>query len=161
MNSRMRFVQLLLIIFILSFLAGCNQSSGGQQAKVKIPPSPAVIEAIKALRKIEAATQVSVNYLQYSQLVIDAKAQVNEASATLPDGELKNEINASMDAYADVALVWREQVQGSRNLYGDLEPGRTLIPKYSLKSADVVVAQRAILESANSHLARASNLLNE
>jgi ABC-type glycerol-3-phosphate transport system substrate-binding protein len=163
MKHRMRFIRLVLLILIASLLAGCSQSTGGQQTTTK-PTSPlAAVEAVKALRKIEAATQVSVNYFQYSQLVVDAKAQVNEASATLPDGELKKEINAAMDAYADVGLIWREQVEGARNLYVDLPPGKTLIPKYSLEgqARDIVRAQKIILESGRSHLNRASILLQQ
>src|ERR1044072_8805055 len=63
-------------------------------------------DAIKALRKIEAATQVGVNYQLYGQMVIEAKAQVNEVAAKLPDGELKSELISSIDAYAEAGEAW-------------------------------------------------------
>ncbi len=40
-------------------------------------------------KEMYAQPSVGVNYQQYGSLVIDAKASVNEASAVLPDGELK------------------------------------------------------------------------
>jgi hypothetical protein len=160
MKNKMRLVQLVLVILAVSLLAGCNQSTGEQQTKKESSP-PAALDAIKALWKIESATQVSVNYIQYSQLVIDAKAQVNEASAVLPDGELKTELNAAMDAYADVVLVWKEQVDGARHLWTDLEPGQTLAPKYSLKGEqlDVIAARAIILKTGKDQLDRASKLI--
>ena len=54
-------------------------------------------DAVSALRKLEAASQVKPSLMQYNQLVIEAKARVNEASAVLPDGELKQELNAAVD----------------------------------------------------------------
>lgn len=162
MKNRTRFAQFTLIFLVMPLLAGCNRNAGDQQTKGKSVP-PAAIDAVKSLRKIEAATQVSVSYLQYSQLVIDAKAQVNEASSVLPDGELKSEINAAMDAYADAGLPWHEQIQGSSILYKDLEPGKTLIPKYSLsgQGLDVLRARTLILEAATKHLDRASKLIQQ
>src|SRR5262245_40133237 len=73
--------------------------------------------AVKALRKIEAATQVGVNYQQYGQLLIDGKAQVNESSSVLSDGKLKQDINWVMDAYADAGTVWGKKINGSHSLF--------------------------------------------
>jgi hypothetical protein len=95
--------------------AGCN--------------SPAS-DAVKALRKVEAATQVNPTYEQYNQLVLEAKAQVNEASAKMPDGEAKTELNKAMEAYVDAGTAWRASLRDT--LRGDREPGKTLSTKYGL-----------------------------
>jgi hypothetical protein len=63
-------------------------------------------DAFKALRKIEAATQVGVTYLQYGPLLIDAKALVNQAALALPPGALRDELNTTIDTYADAGTVW-------------------------------------------------------
>lgn len=69
-------------------------------------------------RSYRAATQVGVNYQTYGQLLIEAKAKVNEAVKSLPDGELKTEMSRAMDSYADAATVWGRKIEG-HNLYGD------------------------------------------
>jgi hypothetical protein len=48
----------------------------------------------------------AVSYQQYGPLVVDAKAEVNEALASLPSSELKSQLNAAMDAYADAGTAW-------------------------------------------------------
>ena len=69
------------------------------------PPSKETTEAVAALQKFQAATQVGVNYQTYGQLLIEAKAKVNDAMKSLPDGELKTEISGAMDSYADADTV--------------------------------------------------------
>lgn len=105
-----------------SVLVACGGLSSKQQA--------AANDAVSALRKLEAASQVKPSLMQYNQLVIEAKARVNEASAVLPDGELKQELNAAMDAYADAAVAWAAMQRAY--LREDKEPGKTLGPKYGL-----------------------------
>lgn len=115
-------VQLTAIVVILTqLLTACSDK---QQA--------AAGEAIASLRKIEAAIQVGVSYQQYGILLIDAKSKVNDANAVLPDGELKNKLNAAMDAYVEAGQVWGIKINGP-NLLPDREPGATLMRKYSLK----------------------------
>lgn len=63
-------------------------------------------EAVKALGKIQAATQVGVNYSHYGELVADAKASVNESLRVLPAGTLADHIKSAMDAYQDAGDVW-------------------------------------------------------
>ena len=72
------------------------------------PPAvhpPEAYEALASLRKFQAATQVGVSYLQYGQLLIEAKDKTNAASRVLSDGPLESEIQAAMDAYADAGQV--------------------------------------------------------
>jgi hypothetical protein len=67
-------------------------------------------QALRALRKLAGATEVGVNYQQYSALVIDAKAAVDEALATVTNEDLKSELKSSMDAYVDAGHIWDDMV---------------------------------------------------
>jgi len=113
---------------------------------------PEAYEALASLRKVQAATQVGVNYQQYGQLLIEAKDKTNAASRVLSDGLVKTEIRATMDAYADAGTLWEEKIR-SRNDYLTIieEPGRTLIPKYSLKTDDMNKAIQMIWLNADLH----------
>jgi hypothetical protein len=68
-------------------------------------------DAIKALARIEAAVQVGVNFPKYTELVIDAKAAVNEADLHLPDCELLTKLDECMQAYGDAASAWSHKIQ--------------------------------------------------
>jgi hypothetical protein len=133
------------------------------------PPSKETTEAIAALQKLQAATQVGVNYQTYGQLLIDAKAKVNDSVKSLPDGELKTEISGAMDSYADAATVWGRKIEG-HSLYGDnSEPDKTLIAKYSIpvetskysgiSSADPTKAMQIIWLRADIHLKQIDSIL--
>jgi len=106
-------------------IVACGGLSAKQQS--------AADEALKALRKIEAATQVGVSYQQYGQLVIDAKAQVNEATAILPEGELKKELETATDAYSDAGRVWSAAI--ARELFPGDEVSKYLKSKYNIEVA--------------------------
>lgn len=154
------FIAFIITTYLL--LAACGGLSSKQQASAD--------DAMKALRKLGAATQVGVNYQQYGSLVIDAQAEVNGALAVLPDGELKKEMNAAMEAYADASQVWSKKI-AERGIYQDEEPGKTVIPKYSLKTektfpgelikTDPDDALQAIWAAARLHLDKASSLFQK
>jgi hypothetical protein len=97
----------------------------------KNAPSPETLDATAALRKLQAGTQVGINYQEYGKLLIEAKAKVNDATRSLPEGELKTQITGAMDSYADAATVWGVKIK-DRDLFPDSEPGKTLITKYGL-----------------------------
>jgi hypothetical protein len=101
--------------------------------------------------------------------LIEAKAKVNEAVKSLPDGELKTEMSEAMDSYADAATVWGRKIEG-HNLYGDnSEPDKTLIAKYSIPvepakyggplSADPSKAMQIIWLRADIHLKQIDTIL--
>ena len=151
---------------ITLLLIACNK--GGLSSEQKT----ATNEALKALRKVEAATQVGVNFQQYGQLLIEAKGQVNAASAKLPDGKLKDKLNAAMDAYADAKDAWAYKVKYPDGFGININstPGDRLIPKYSLQNiaeegftnftVDPDAAVRAIWNSAKTHLDTAEAISN-
>lgn len=132
-------------------------------------PTKETTEAVAALQKLQAATQVGVNYQNYGQLLIEAKAKVNEAMKSLPDGELKSEMSGAMDSYADAATVWGIKIE-RRSLYGDnSEPDKTIIAKYSIPveaskyggppSADPTKAMQIIWLRADTHLKQLDTIL--
>jgi len=61
---RNRLSSMVFIFVVATFLFACSEVSSKQKA--------AADEALKALRKIEVAIQVGVNYMKYGSLVIDA-----------------------------------------------------------------------------------------
>lgn len=102
--------------------------------------------ALTALKKIQAATEVGVSYQQYSQLVVDAKAAVNDATSNLPDGELKAELQAAMEAYVDAGEGWantktedmpilgRRRILRLRDFASRNDVGQRLRGKYNIKT---------------------------
>lgn len=121
-------------ITLALFAASCGQPPTKQKSVAQ--------NAVKALRKLEASTQVHPSYTQYNALVIDAKAEVNEVARVLPDGELKSHLNGAIEAYADAATAWSamgESLHGSYLSNRD-EPGTTLSKRYEIDLDPVKVA---------------------
>lgn len=82
-----------LLLMALS-LAGCDKES----AQVK--------EALTALGKLDAGTQVGINRPEYSRLLLEAQAKMNDATESLPDGELRKELTLAMQSYKDAQTIW-------------------------------------------------------
>jgi hypothetical protein len=97
-------------------------------------PKAALADALKALGRIEAATQVGVNYQKYSQLVLDAQATVNDAQRTLPRGELSRAITDALDAYKDADRIWKFKIHFIRSPLRRAYGGeiRAIIDRYQL-----------------------------
>ena len=129
--------------------------------------------ALKALRKIAGATEVGVTFAKYGELLIDAKAEVDEATSALPDGELKGEISLAMEAYVDAGRAWEDA--GSYNMIllrmdgKPAEPGSSLREKYSIPTQimggeEILngdTARSTIWNAAKKHIDRATELLNQ
>jgi hypothetical protein len=130
MKVRRRTVTVSLIIFGLVGLFGCGQKPGLTTEQVNLYK-----DAVQTLRKIEASTQIGVNAQQYSTLVIDAKAKVNDALRVLPLGDLRNKLSETMDTYTDVMVFWRCKFDDSCHQY-ELpiwqEPWKSLVEKYRI-----------------------------
>jgi hypothetical protein len=134
-------------------------------------PTKETLEAVMALKKIQAATQVGVSYQQYGLLLIEAKAKTNEATAALPDGALKTDLTTTMDSYADAGTVWGIKIQ-RYSLHDDgSEPDKSLIAKYQIPVApdkytkrfavDADDALQIIWRRADTHLAEVSKLVGQ
>lgn len=97
------------------------------------PTTPVEVkDAYAELLKVQAGTQAGANYNHYNRLVSEAKAKVNVASKTLPEGELKTDLEAVMDNYVDAVTVWNARIDG-RSLSVYSEPGYSLLPEYSIE----------------------------
>lgn len=138
------------LLSILLIIAALTAFSGGclLQHKKNDLPKEAVV-AVKTLEKLQAATEVGVSFSNYQALLIEAKAAVNAASRMLPPARpagddystdalkasLSDNLNKAIDSYADAQTAWDEKLHG-RSLSPDKEPGKSLIPKYKLKTSD-------------------------
>lgn len=117
-------------------------------------------DTLKALRKLDAALQVGTSYAQFSPLVVEAQAQVNEAKAVLPKGELRRELTSAMEAYADAREAWGYT-------FDDRAPTSSIVlPDYRKKYPEIgeftyTYEQLAVRlgEIGHNHLERADNLL--
>ena len=74
--------------------------------------------------------------------------------------ELGKSLQRAIEAYADAQAVWQEQIRG-RELSRNVEPGKGLIPKYSIDNTDTekalqILWSRADLETWGARLKRDS-----
>jgi len=118
-------------------LIGCFAVFIGIAIAIKLYPEKyhaVANDAVIALKKINAATKVGVNVQIYNQLTIDAKVKVDDALDVLPQGELKDAIANSMDAYADALDVFGVKLKGE-DLFDNEDLGKIIIPKYSIPTS--------------------------
>ncbi len=86
--------------------------------------------AVSDLGKVNAATEVGVNYQQYGSLLISAQASVNNANRIIKRGPMRDALNRTMQAYADAATIWKFKINHSYTL---IKPGASeweLVTKY-------------------------------
>lgn len=119
----------LLVIALGTLFGGCGPSAADRQ---KADETAAAMNTFRALMKIEAATEVGVNYQNYGGLLIDARAAVNEAQLLLPDSDLKKIFENTIVAYKNALDVWKEKIDGSASLDAADVKVKGLIQKYSL-----------------------------
>jgi len=89
------------ILLGLLFLICSIGLSGCGKSQEQLNRENAVQQSIKTLEKIEAASQVGVNKIQYQSLLVEAKTAVNQSNEILPESELKIELNAAMESFSD------------------------------------------------------------
>src|SRR5262249_23254691 len=92
-------------------LAAAKEKGPAKELPLTEKQKAAAADAIKALGRIDAAVEVGVTYQQYGQLVIDAKAVVNETAKVLPQGQMLTNISDCMDDYRDAGTVWNFKIQ--------------------------------------------------
>ncbi|MDQ3013489.1 MAG: hypothetical protein M3X11_22650 [Acidobacteriota bacterium] len=174
----MKVHRILAAIIWSALLVGCGGLSSAQKQSAEV--------ALKALRKIAVATKVSVSPATYSPLVIETKAQTDEAVRILPDGVLKEELKEAADAYVDAQRAWDDALSenltkaylfiSKDQLLGSSAVMKSLIPKYGLTgkkesdrgggkvieyevfgTSDVL---KAIWNKAEEHISKAESALN-
>lgn len=125
--------------------------------------------AVTALRKLQSATGVGINYLDYNRLVVDAKAVVDDELPKMEAGQLKDEIQWASLEYAFAAQVWYQFIQYPRaGIPTKSELGRTLIHSYDVQAKVSVftsiprdAALTAIWRKAGRHFNRAAELSSQ
>lgn len=134
-----------------------------------------VQEALKALRKLNSATSVGISLMQYGQLLVDAKASLDEALATMPVGELRNELALSMQAYVDAKevwnviitknaagiLYWRKQLKEQYQVPDKLEVKGMVFHPLELDEFSLDIVLNYLWKNARAHLDNASSRLTQ
>jgi hypothetical protein len=108
-----------------------------QATPVQPTPTPDVIQtnarkAYTALRKLSDAAKIGLPYLQYANMLIEIRPVIDESLAALPEGALKAEIGAAMEAYVDAGQAWSAG-RAAGVIAITTEPGATLMKKYGIK----------------------------
>lgn len=96
-----------MLVLIMAFLGGCSKQ-----------PPKAAMSAVKALKRLEARTQVGISYREYGPALGEAKAEVNlflESPEAAKMPELTTSISKAMNHYKTAMKVWRRRIR-----YGDL-----------------------------------------
>lgn len=92
------------------------------------PWRTSAVEAIRSLGKIDSGLEIGLSYNQIYPMIVDAKAVVNEAAHSLPDGEIKDRLLQAMEAYEDMEKVWNAKIKlpdghiGKAGGYGGVYP---------------------------------------
>lgn len=159
------------LFYLSSDDSSWGESSQTDQAQAPAPqpalPTQATLDAIKALRKVNGATEVGITFLQYGPLLVEAKGPVDEALAALPEGELRREIQSAMEDYVLAGQAWSASLQssGATGVPTGSELARILNERYSLgltlKKGRYLNRQQIlqiIWKSARTHIENASSL---
>lgn len=91
-------------------LVAMIEASSAVKASLPLQPDlhlESARSALKALRKIASATEVGVSYVNYSPLVAEVKAEVEDALSHMKDGNVKTSIQAALNEYTYAAYVWQ------------------------------------------------------
>lgn len=169
-----------IFVALCLYLSGCGSSKNAivnapVGSNLSAEQKSTVGDAVKLLRKVDAATEVGVSYAQYGPMLIDAQASVNEASTSLPEGELKNELKLAIEGYKDAYLAWQVTnkhgfISVGRSVPPGMAEGSHLVKKYSIpltfpndpEKISLVSkgdALNTIWKVARTHIDKASSLL--
>jgi hypothetical protein len=140
-----------------------------EPVKEKYPATirTAVEAVIKGLRRIGSAVEVGITLSEYNTRLIDVKADADEQFAAIPDGEIKSELQSAIEAYVDAQNAWG-QMGRHDTLFPSIEPGRSLMVKYSIpidRSIGMELlpgnsVRSIIWRAAKTHVDRAAQFLN-
>src|SRR5437868_9197998 len=116
----------LIVIGLSLMLPGCGLSSKQRDA---------TRDAIQSLKRIQAATEVGVNYQAYGQLLIDAQAKANDAKSLLPDSELRNRLSEVIGTYKDANQIWTKKIENGNDLLGFMI--KDILEKYPIPTQPI------------------------
>jgi hypothetical protein len=121
---------------------------------------------LKVLWKVDAATEVGIDKVAYTSLLIEAKSQANETLAELKNEEMRNEIILALEAYMDAQRAWNLNQETNDYVNTDIPEVQELMRKYSIKPDEAdrtrirrEIILRTIWLAARKHLDQASALL--
>lgn len=113
-------------------------------------------KAIKALRRVDAATDIGINQIEYNARVAEAKVEVDSAIPDIEDSQMKIELSEALEAYKDAAHLWSAKPLEHLNLVVILRE------KYGLPHDVTALDRRAniqlIWKIGREHLNNASQL---
>ena len=126
---------------VASLVFSESQSTGTSADNARLS---AAREAIKALRRLDSATQAGVTRTEYGSRVIDAKAAIDDLLPRISDGELKSEIEAAMREYVSAGDIWQlvyninvDEIRDGRGAAGTIiNVPKWLVETYNLKPDD-------------------------
>ena len=75
-----------------------------------IKKSPAVESALKALRKLESATEIGLNQQEYSRRIIDANIEINELLPEINNLYVKDEIKNAISYHKLASSYWNSYI---------------------------------------------------
>lgn len=97
-------VSLALVVLIVILLTIFKPGLSADQRKK-------AVDAVRALEKLDAATDVGINVGRYHDLVIEAKQAVEEATRVLPGGELRSLLTEALGYHKEAAIRWEENIR--------------------------------------------------
>ncbi len=99
----MKNLKFYILIIAIILISAC----GGLTEKQK----KSAEDAVSALKKINAGVEIGINNSEYSKLLIEAQASVNQATENLPDkefDEFRQALKLATEAYSDARIVWNK-----------------------------------------------------
>lgn len=84
--------------------------------------------ALNSLRRLESAVSVGLSYANYSNRVVDTQVTVDEKLRSVPQSDLKSQLQSAMASYASARHGWKMQLDtdlelmqrmGERMMQGD------------------------------------------
>jgi hypothetical protein len=144
---RAQFIVAGLIPTLCSLIIACSTES---------PRRAAADRAIKALRRVEAATDIGTNQVEYNSRVADAKIEIDNVTSDIEDPQINTELFRAIEAYTDAAHLWSAEPAELMNLVVALRE------KYDLPRDVTGLDRRAdvqiIWKAASAHINEASRL---
>lgn len=97
-------IPITILLTLAGFNAGCNSedfyvADNGSKIKITAEQRKAASEAITALRKVQASVELESDLKVFDESLIEAKARVNQVTVTLPEGELRSNLEKSIEQF--------------------------------------------------------------
>lgn len=115
--------------YIALFLTGFLYLLGASASIAQEKQACSYEEVVDSLRKVKASTEVGVNLQTYTDLLIDAKTEIDKVTAAC-ENENYTGLRQAMSAYTDAAAVWNTAMSGKVSYRRGI--GKEVMDKYSI-----------------------------